>query len=427
MKNDRNVNVQNGYLIERVRTGLNTPVHLQMIDGSFYYGDSGLTDGNGKLIQMTESGERVIADGFQPPLTGITYHDNHFYVSHKGSVTKVTREGEKTDILVGLPSFGDYSNNRVTFGPDGKFYFGQGTATNSGVVGMDNGWRLTHPYFCDYPARDLVLTGENFESESILPLKEEPIVTGAFSPYGKKSTRGEVIRHILAGAGSILRADPDGSNLELVAWGLRNPYAICFDRSNQLYVTNQGMENRGSRPIKGAPDEFIQVHRGHWYGWPDYSGGYPVTMPFFKPEGKAQPEFLLLDHPMIPPHPMINFIPRSAISGFQFNQDPSFGFVGDAFIAEFGPVKRMGEEDATQPNTGHRITKVDMRTGALSVFVQNQGGLPASKSNTQGLERPIDIQFGEDHAMYILDYGIYDENINRPVPRTGTLWRVRRA
>lgn len=51
----------------------------------------------------------------------------------------VKADGSKQDILTGLPNFGDQHNNRVIFGPDGKIYFDQGTATNSGVVGEDNG------------------------------------------------------------------------------------------------------------------------------------------------------------------------------------------------------------------------------------------------------------------------------------------------
>jgi glucose/arabinose dehydrogenase len=47
----------------------------------------------------------------------------------------VKADGSKQDILTALPSFSDHHNNRVIFGPDGKMYFGEGTTTNSGVVG----------------------------------------------------------------------------------------------------------------------------------------------------------------------------------------------------------------------------------------------------------------------------------------------------
>lgn len=73
-----------------------------------------------------------------PPLTGITFYKGNIYVAHRGFSTIVRLDGSKKDIISGLPSLRDHHNNRVIFGPDGKMYFGQRTATNSGVVGEDN-------------------------------------------------------------------------------------------------------------------------------------------------------------------------------------------------------------------------------------------------------------------------------------------------
>ena len=129
---------------------------------------------------------------------------------------------------------------------------------------------------------------------------------------------------IIRATGSILRANPDGSELELVAWGLRNPFRLRFDRYNRLFAANHGIDVRGSRPIANSPDEFQWIRPGFWYGFPDFSGGLPVTLPQFRPEGKPQPAFLLADHPMQPPRPVATFPPHSATMGFSFNDDPSF-------------------------------------------------------------------------------------------------------
>lgn len=118
---------------------------------------------------------------------------------------------------------------------------------------------------------------------------------------------GERVKGNIAASGSILRANPDGSCLELVAWGLRNPFRLRFDRYNRLFSTNHGMDVRGSRPVDNSPDEFQLVRPGMWYGWPDYTGGLPVTLPAFKPESGLQPTFILAQHPMIPPKPIANF------------------------------------------------------------------------------------------------------------------------
>ncbi|MFZ5987179.1 MAG: hypothetical protein ACOYWZ_08680 [Bacillota bacterium] len=128
-----------GYEIEVFQEGLTTPINIILTDrGEMLVADAGVTSGNGKVLKYTGGGFEVIADGFNPPLTGITYYKGNIYVAHRGFITKVKPDGTKEDIIAGLPSWGDHHNNRVVFGPDGKMYFGQGTATNSGVVGKDN-------------------------------------------------------------------------------------------------------------------------------------------------------------------------------------------------------------------------------------------------------------------------------------------------
>src|SRR5699024_7836612 len=127
-------------------------------------------------------------------------------------------------------------------------------------------------------------------------------------------------------------------DLELVCWGLRNPFRINFDRNNRLFAANHGMDIRGSRPVANSPDEFQWIRPGMWYGWPDYTGGLPVTLPQFKPKGELQPSNLLARHPMHPPKPFTTFQPHTATMGFNFNNNADFGYEGDAFIAEFGAI-----------------------------------------------------------------------------------------
>ena len=74
-----------------------------------------------------------------------------------------------------MPGKGDHHTN----GPlvkDGYIYFGQGTATNSSVVGDDNfrfGWLKRYPEFHDIPCRDIKLNGINYSTVNVL--KEEDL------------------------------------------------------------------------------------------------------------------------------------------------------------------------------------------------------------------------------------------------------------
>ena len=56
--------------------------------------------------------------------------------------------------------------------------------------------------------------------------------------------------------------------------------------------------------------------------------------------------------------------------------------------------------------TGYKIIRIDPITHRVEDFVFNPSGGPASKRRPSvGLERPIDVKFGPDGAMYILDFG----------------------
>lgn len=425
--NPADIRVPEGYKVEVFAENLNTPINIVFTDdGTMYVADSGVVDGNGKVLKLTASGFVVVADGFNAPLTGINVHQSNIYVSHRRYVTIVKPNGTKEDIIEGLPSNGDHHNNRVVFGTDGKMYFGQGTATNSGVVGKDNAWVPEHPFFHDRPGGRIMLRGENFESTTFLDnFPERRAITGAYEPFGVVSYPGKIVDGITRANGSILRANLDGSNLELVVWGLRNPFRIQFDRFGRLFAANHGMDIRGSRPVAESPDEFQLIRPGTWYGWPDFTGGLPVTLPQFKPEGQPQPTFVWAQHPMKPPIPFTTFQPHTAAMGFNFNEHPSFGPVGDAYVAEFGPIIPTNTGGKPIYNVGHRVSTVDMDNGNVSTFARNFSGLPASRTGGGGLERPIDAVFGNDGALYIADFGIYTST--GPVKNTGVIWRITRT
>lgn len=414
-----------GYRIEVFAAGLTTPINIMFAaDGTMLAADAGVTSGSGKVLQLTKQGFETMAAGFNPPLTGINEYQGNIYVAHRGAITVIKRDGTRENILAGLPSWGDHHNNRMVFGPDGKMYFGQGTATNSGVVGEDNRWAVRYPSFHDIPGAPLTLTGQNFTTKNFLAAAPYELAsTGAFSPYGVSTRPGEVVTGAGAASGSILRANPDGSRLELVAWGLRNPFRIRFDRRNRLYAANHGMDVRGSRPVANAPDEFQLIVPGMWYGWPDYSGGLPVTSPLFKPEGQPQPAFLLAHPPMQPPRPFVNFTPHAAAMGFDFNDHPGFAPLGDAFIAEFGAEAPGTTGGELLPGVGHRISRIEMRTGKKTPFAINKSGFAASQTGGGGLERPIDVLFGPDGAMYVADFG-QSEGESGWIPGSGVIWRI---
>lgn len=429
--NPLDIHVLPGYSIEVFAQGLNTPVSLAFDnDGNIIIGESGIIDGNPRVERLNRDGTyELVAEGFNFPLTGICYHEGDIYVSHAGVVTVIRDDGTRSDLITGLPSIGDYKNYQIIFGPDGKMYFGQGAATNSGVVGLDNLWAAERPFFHDLVAEDIILVGQNFITPNFLTYNPTDYAfTGAFRPFGTPNKPNTIIPANLRPTSCIFRAEPDGSHLEVYAWGIRNPVRVKFDRFGRLYVANRGFDNRGSRPVNNSPDEFLHVSQGEWYGFPDYTAGEPVTDPRFRPDIGPQPEFLLASHPTIPTRPLSIFEPHSSVSGFDFNYNPEFGPYGDVYLAEFGSSMPTTTGGYPLPGVGRRIVRIDMNTGSVSTFAINKTGLAASLLGGGGFERPVDAEFGPDGAMYILDYGMADPvNPAFPyIPNTGVIWRIKR-
>lgn len=149
--------VPEGHEVSVVAEGLDSPISMVFDDdGNIIVADSGYATGYPKVLRIADGNIEVIAEDFNFPLSGVNILDGNIYVSHMGVITVLYSDGTRRDIIRGLPSFGDHTNSKVEFGRDNKIYFGQGTATNSGVVGLDNNWVLDHPYFCDIPGSPII-------------------------------------------------------------------------------------------------------------------------------------------------------------------------------------------------------------------------------------------------------------------------------
>ncbi|MHB8127741.1 MAG: PQQ-dependent sugar dehydrogenase [Mobilitalea sp.] len=428
--NPSDINLPQGYQIEVFAQGFDAPCSMLFTDrGELLIAESGLISKNARIIRLKGDDFELIAEGFRPPITGINYRNGNIYVSHKGNITIVKPNGDKLNIITGLPSNGDYGNSNVAFGHDGKMYFGQGTSTNSGVVGIDNDWISERPLMHDNPGSYIMLNGQNFETKNIMIIDDEKSYTGAYSAFGVPNTRFEVRKGVTKASGSILKSNIDGTGMEMVSWGFRFPCCIKFDHSYRLFVANQGFEDRGSRPIVNAADEFHLVSPGVWYGWPDFTGGEPVTSSRFQPEGGKQPEFLLTNHPNVPPRPYASFPSHSNIMGFDFNYNRNFGTYGDVYIAEFGSAgHRVDGEVTPYAGFGHRVSKIEMNSGGVSTFAINKSGFPSYITREGGFGRPVDVCFGPEGAMYVLDMGINaTDNPNLYYPKTGVIWRITKS
>jgi glucose/arabinose dehydrogenase len=425
------INLPDGYAIEVVVSNLSVPTVATFDGNDLLVAESGwVNTALPRILRIKPDWtvSVIASQGLQDPVTGLLVNDGKVYVSHRGKVSTVEADGTLRDVVTGLPSSGDHQNGNIVLGPDGKIYMGQGTVTNSAVVGVDNyifGWLQDHPEAHDVPCKDITLVGQNFESEN--PLTEDPddkVSTGAYKPFGTPSTAGEVIKGDPKCGGSIARFNPDGSGYELVAWGLRNPFGLKFDNSNQLWATYHGADVRGSRNIYNDPDYLVRVEQDAWYGWPEYFDGQPVTDSRFREPTKEQPQFLWKDHPPLA-KAFATFRSHSGVNGLAFSPGGAFGFEGDVFVAAFGSFLPVTTGTNADP-AGFRIIRVSTKDGNVEDFATNQLPGPAYINQQGGFDRPSDLVFGPDQSLYVVDWGASNLGAEglKLTPGTGSVWRI---
>jgi glucose/arabinose dehydrogenase len=445
---ERNINTSDvllspGYKIERVTDHVNFPTavtfdalgKVYLIEAGYSYGEVWREP---KLIQVDPDGKKtVVATGARNgPWTSVSYYNGNFYVSEGGEaeggkILKISPSGEITTLVDKLPSIGDHHTNTLII-KDNYIYFGQGTATNSGIVGPDDadfGWLKRQKDFHDIPCGDLVLTGVNYESPNVLTDNpDDKVSTGAFSAFGNPTHQGQVIKGDLPCTGAILRIPVDGGKLEMVSWGLRNPFGLALSPDGKIYTTENAYDERGSRPVWGAGDVLWEVKQGTWYGWPDFSGGKPIKHDEeFKSPQDTKVKPLIEKLPNQPPKPVAVLGVHSSSNGFDFSTDKMFGYEGEAFIAQFGDMApAVGK--VLDP-VGFKIIRVNIETGVIKDFAVNKGKRngPASWLKSGGLERPVSVKFDPTGKfLYVVDFGIMKMTQAGPVPQenTGVIWKI---
>ncbi len=379
-----------------------------------------------RILRIKEDGtvSLVASHGLRGPVGGLALRDGRLYVSHKGKVSVVQADGKLSDIITDLPSEGENQNNQIAFGPDGKLYLGQGTVTNAGVVGLDAyelGWLDLDPTLHDIPCQTIRLLGQNYQTPNpFLREGDSLLLTGGYKALGEPTIADETIPGSTLCGGSILRFNRDGSKGELVAWGLRDPVGLRFDKAGQLWVTSQGTEARGSRNILGDPDYLVRVERGAWYGWPDYFDGRPATDARFRVPGKPPAGMLWATHPALS-KPFLTLAPQSATSGFAFSPGGAFGFEGDAFVAMAG----LRDTDTESAAAGFRIARIDLRNRIVYDLATNIQPGPAYRTEGAGFDHPVDALFGPDGSLYVVDAGEPTTGLGaRYKPGTGAIWRI---
>jgi glucose/arabinose dehydrogenase len=409
-----------------VTAGLHFPTSLTFAGGVAYVAESGLPFGGapagGRVWRLTASGPEPVVDGLRPPVNGIAVHDGALYLSqagHPAALTRIDPDGSKADLVTGLPGPGDYHLNGPVVGPDQRLYFSQGAMTNLGIVGLDSlqlAWLQQVPPVHDIPGFDIVLSGVNSQTPDPRTADAPPVRTGAFAGFGQPTRPGQRVAAGIPATAAVLRCALDGSDLQLVAWGVRNAFGLAFLPDGRLLALDQGPDERGSRPVGNAPDLLVEVRAGGWYGWPDFIGDQPVTDPKYRPQRGPEPRFILANHNELPPPqpPLIRFPPHVAATKLDVGPPHAGPWAGQLAIAFFGDEAPM-----TAPNGAaaaqRGVVRADPSTWSWHAAV------------TGPWHRPIDVRFHPTRAeLWVVDFGQFEMTDTGPHARagSGSVWRV---
>lgn len=248
-------------------------------------------------------------------INSIEYLKNKLYFSSKDKIYCLDIKDKVVRVIVkDLPNLGDYKESKLLIKGE-KLYISIGTATNSGIVGYDNTWVKQQPYFCDCTPFDLVLKGKNYEEGK----------TGAFVPFATQNRKSQIISGHTPGNGSLIVYNLDNGKMETFAWGIRNIKGMDYTSKGKIIASVGGIENRGLRPVNGDVDYIYDIRKGVWYGWPDFSGGDPLTSPRFRRD-KAYTETILESPPNLnPPAPIYQHKNIKAITAVAVDKNAVIG------------------------------------------------------------------------------------------------------
>lgn len=187
---------------------------------------------------------------------------------------------------------------------------------------------------------------------------------------------------------SITRMNPDGSDREVYAHGVRNTVGFTWHpETGELWFTDNGRDWLGNDE---PPCELNRVtEAGQHFGYPFCHGGY-LKDPEFGDKYSCE-DFV---------KPAQNLGPHVAPLGLKFCTSRTFPaeYKNKIFIAEHGSWNREPEVG----HTGHKITMVTEENGEGTAYEDFATGFLNEETNT-AWARPVDVIFASDGSMLVSD------------------------
>ncbi len=295
------IRVADGFRVEIYASGLVQPTAMAYgPDGRLYVAQN---DGRIVTVRPRARRPRTFAAGFAVPL-GLAWRGRTLYVSAQGGLhtVRLTRAGRAADartIVSGLP-YELHQQDNVVLGRDGRLYLGNGST-------------------CD-----------------------------ACEEADPRSA-------------AILSVNPDGSDLEVEASGLRNPFGLAIEpKTGRLWASVNARDDLGEW---NPAESVVPIREGADYGWPD-------CWPDWRTRRMAG------DCAGVTPHD-VYLEPHSSPGGMAF-------WNGDLFVAEWG--------EYNADLHGRKVVRIDVEDRTARAFAD-------------GFEHPLAVAVDPQNALLVADWG----------------------
>lgn len=230
------------------------------------------------------------------------YKNNNIIIASNNSILLYDINKEQyTELINGLPNKGLNCKTNIIL--NGEYlYVSIGSNTNSGVVDENNKNE-------DKASFEWESTGVGYNNNY------------AFTPFGENIAEGQKIKDNVLSNASILRYDLNSKEFITYATGVRNVEGLAVNSMGKLTAVVGGMEDSGVRAVKDDVDYIYDIKEKAWYGWPDFSGGDPITSPRFS-DGTNKLLFVIDNHPTeVPLGPRYQHDKVSALRGLTIDYE----------------------------------------------------------------------------------------------------------
>jgi glucose/arabinose dehydrogenase len=296
-----------GFRVSTFAAGLEHPTAMAWgPDGRLY-----ITQDTGKLVVAPRGSRKpvVVARGLRTPL-GLAWLEQDLYVSEQGRLSRFALQGSalggRSTVVRGLP-FGRHQQDNVVVGPDGRLYLGSGST-------------------CD------ACREKDRRSATVVSLR------------------------------------PDGSDVRVVARGLRNPFGLAFQpRTGRLYASVNGQDEIGTKANPEPAESVVVVRQGAFYGWPRCWPSYRLRKLAGRCRGVTRPAAYLEPH--------------SSADGIAF-------WRGDLFVALWG--------EYLSNRHGRRLVRLKLGANGKATRVTEFA---------RGFDHPLALAVDKSGSLLVSDWG----------------------